>query len=463
MAPPPGGNLTVDNYGTITGSVNQGTQAASSLNSGLSLPSGQSTITTNNYQGATLNAGPVINLAGGTLTNSGLLSMGTVHSALTGNYTQTGTGIFQVTLNNDGSCGLLNVSGTANLGGSLQLGLKNSIPLLEGTRYSLLTGNITGSFANLLMPPTPLLHFDVEYTGAGAQSGAQIPAGGNAVEIVSHVNSFTSVTSNSTHTAIGSYLDRLMETNPTGRFARILAEFQRLDLSQFHGAFESLSPGIYGADTDSTFAITRQYTRTLQQRLEAVRSIQWAEASPQAFLSERSIPLLASSGSNALPGQMPGRDLDNSPKSADSLGFWMQGFGQWGNRGSIDGVGGYNYGLGGTAFGLDYAFTRELLLGANFGYSYTSLNMDNGIGDGRINSLFGSLYGTYFTDRAYVESIFTYGNHHYDNSRRINIGSLQSANGSSHTGNAFSVLTEAGIQISGTAMERAAVCLHQLL
>jgi outer membrane autotransporter protein len=122
----------------------------------------------------------------------------------------------------------------------------------------------------------------------------------------------------------------------------------------------------------------------------------------------------------------------------------MQGFGQWGNQGSLDGVSGYNYGLGGTAFGLDYAFTRDLLLGANFGYSYTNLNMNNGIGDGRINSLYGSLYGTYFTERAYVESIFTYGNHHYDDSRQVNIGPLHSADGSSHTGNAFSVLTEAG-------------------
>lgn len=100
---PSWGDLTIDNYGTISGSVNQGTQAASALNQGLSLPTGQSTITFNNNQGSTYNAGPVINLGGGTLSNSGLLTLGTVQSALTGNYTQTGTGTFQTTVNGDGS------------------------------------------------------------------------------------------------------------------------------------------------------------------------------------------------------------------------------------------------------------------------------------------------------------------------------------------------------------------------
>jgi outer membrane autotransporter protein len=59
-----------------------------------------------------------------------------------------------------------------------------------------------------------------------------------------------------------------------------------------------------------------------------------------------------------------------------------------------------NFTQTGTGIGLDYAFTRNLILGANSGYSYSSLNMDNSAGNGRINSLYGSLYGAYFTERA---------------------------------------------------------------
>jgi outer membrane lipase/esterase len=110
----------------------------------------------------------------------------------------------------------------------------------------------------------------------------------------------------------------------------------------------------------------------------------------------------------------------------------------------VDNLSGYNYGLTGTGVGLDYALAKNLILGANFGYSYSRLTMDNSVGNGKINSLYGSLYGAYFTERFYLEGILGYGNHHYDNSRRVNIGALQSNNQSSHTGNAFSALAEGG-------------------
>lgn len=113
------GNLTVYNYGTIAGSITQGVQAASSLNTGLSLPTGQSLIQVFNEQGATYFAGPVINLGNGALTNYGVLSLYTTATALTGNFAQANTGILQATLGNNGSCSILNVSGQAAAANSI--------------------------------------------------------------------------------------------------------------------------------------------------------------------------------------------------------------------------------------------------------------------------------------------------------------------------------------------------------
>jgi uncharacterized protein YhjY with autotransporter beta-barrel domain len=456
---PSWGDLTINNYGTITGSVNQGTQAASAFNqdqndpnNSLKLPGGHSSITFNNNPGSTYNAGPVINLGGGTLSNGGVLSLGTVQSTLTGNfnnYIQPGSspvyGTFQTTVNGDGTIGQLNVSGTANLGGTLQV-LKGSGPFKDGTSSSFLVANTaTGNFTNLILPAgTSLVNFTVQYTGASSLNGGLAATAANAFQIVSHVKSHTTVAAGSTQTAVGGYLDRLLGANPTGSIARILAEIQGFqDASQFRTAFESLTPSIYGANTDTTFTITRQYHRTLQQRLESLRSLQGAAAAPQA-LSGSPFPLLAYNGSNAGLGRILGQGRDSSGGSADRLGVWLEGFGQWGSQGSVDNVSGYNYGLAGTGIGVDYLFTKNLILGANFGYSYSNLNMDNSIGKGRINSLYGSLYGTYFTDRAYVEGVLSYGNHQYANNRRVSIGSLQSSNQSSHTGNAFAVLAEGG-------------------
>ena len=449
---PAWGDLTISNYGSITGSVNQGSQAASPLNQGLKLPSGNSTITFNNYAGSTYNAGPVINLGGGTLSNGGVLSLGTVQSTLTGNfnnYIQPGSspvyGTFQTTVNGDGTIGQLKVSGTANLGGTLQV-LAGAGPFKDGTSSPCLTGTTTGNFTNLILPAnSSLVGFSVEYTGAGAQGsnpGLAAAAAANGLRVVSHVKNYTTVASRPADSVMGGYLDQLLAANPTGGIAQVLDQFQRLAPSQFPAAFQSLHPTVYGANTDTTFAITRQYSRSLQQRLEALRAGRPEEAAPQARAADSPFPLLAYNGSNASLGQVLGQD--QAAWNSGRLGVWLEGFGQWGNQAEINGFSGYNYGLAGTGAGIDYRFTKNLILGANFGYSYTNLNLDNGFGGGRINSLYGSLYGTWFTERAYVDGILSYGHHQYDNSRLINIGTLQSVNQSSHSGNAFGLLVEGG-------------------
>ena len=415
--------LTIDNHGTITGSITQGVQAASSLNSGLNLPGGTSNITVNNYQGATYNAGPVINLGNGTLTNSGLVTLGTTATALTGNFTQTNTGTLQVTLGNNGSCSILNVSGgAANLAGGLQIAMNNTQPLQNGAVYTVLTGNLTGSFS--LPANSPLLDFSAKYADGP----------GGDVQLVSQVNSFSSVAYNPTSSKVAGSLDQLLAEKSSGDLALILAEFQRLDPSKFHAAFDSLTPSVYWAATDATFDITREYERILRQRMEAMRSVERAQAAPDA-LSQSAFPLPASEG-----GQGPA----GAQKYPAGLGFWMQGFGQWGNQTSTDGSSGYDFGSSGYALGLDHAFTDNLILGANFGYSCTTLNMYGMPGNSDINSLYGSVYGTWFNERSYVESILTYGNHQYSMNRLVDIGSLQSDNFSNLRGNAFSVLTEAG-------------------
>ena len=126
------------------------------------------------------------------------------------------------------------------------------------------------------------------------------------------------------------------------------------------------------------------------------------------------------------------------------LGVWLQGFGQWGSQAEVDGFSGFSYNLAGTAAGLDYALTKQLVVGANFGYGYTDINQDNSFGAGDISSLFGSLYGTYSGERVYLEGIFSYGHHKYRNGRRLSIGSLQGVAESNHTGNSFFVFMEGG-------------------
>jgi outer membrane autotransporter protein len=392
------GSLTVNNYGTITGSVNQGNQALSKYTiQDSSLPTGAGTITFNNNAGAVFTAGSTVNLGSGTLTNSGTLNPGageTRQTQLTGNYIQAESGVFDVTLNGDGSSGRLNVSGAATLAGTLR-GLSGSGAFRNGTSYTVLTadGGISSKFSTFELHDTPLVSFITNHTP-------------DAVRVQSSVQKFTTVAGSLYHRLLAHHLDTLLPM-ATGEFSQALREIQTMDGAKYEQAFESLSPGIYDAATITTFDVTRQYIRALQQRLQVAK------------------------GSG---------DASRSRK----LGMWIQGVGQWGDRSSVDGFSGYDYSMGGTALGIDYAVSDRMAVGASFGYAYTSIDQGNSFANGSINSYFGSLYGTYFGDRAYLDGVLAYGNHNYDNNRAISIGSIRDLMSGDHDGNGFSLFVEGG-------------------
>ena len=230
-------DLTINNYGAITGSVNQGAQASSSLNNGLKLPTGSSTITLNNYQGATYTPGATVNLAGGTLTNQGTLSLGTVQSTLTGDFMQTSPGIFRTTLNGDGSMGSLTVSGTATLDGTLHV-IQGAGPWKDGTTQKIISSpnhQVQGKFANVILPSsTPLVGYSLEYsTNPG-------------VIVHTNVNSFTTVATNPLETALAGHLDDLL-AGYSDSFGYVLEPIQRMVAStQFRLAFaEPESPDLW--------------------------------------------------------------------------------------------------------------------------------------------------------------------------------------------------------------------------
>ncbi len=431
------GNLSINNYGTITGSINQGDQAASALNQGLSLAAGTSTINFNN-NGGTFNTGRIINLGGGILANRGYLYVGggtALQSNLTGNFFQDHTGYFQTMLNSDGTGGSLKVSGSTQLDGTLQV-FKSTGIFLNGKTYDILTSsqNITTRFSRELLPtPTALVSFTTNYLA-------------NSVQVISHVRGLSTVADSALESALAQFDDSLL-SNASGDLLRIIEEIQSLQLGDFNNVFNSLSPNVYDANTITTFNITRQYLRTLQRRLQNVRQ---NPALQETALSSKPV-LLAFNGSNKQLRQFlsDGQDAALQRK----IGVWLEGFHQWGNQGGADGFSGFSFGSTGTAAGLDYALTERVTLGANFGYSYTSMNLDNDFGAGRINSLYGSLYGTAFGERSYLggvpylEGILCYGHHDYKNNRLISIGTIQRGANSTHQGNSFSVFTEGGYAV----------------
>jgi uncharacterized protein with beta-barrel porin domain len=124
----PGGNNTVNNFGNVTGSV---ILDATKLVGNVILGGGGGANAFNNMAGGVFNSGATVSLgAGNTLTNAGMLSPGGAGviqtTALSGNLVQTATGTLFADINIGGATSdRINVSGTANLAGAIQLQVSN--------------------------------------------------------------------------------------------------------------------------------------------------------------------------------------------------------------------------------------------------------------------------------------------------------------------------------------------------
>jgi outer membrane autotransporter protein len=262
----------------------------------------------------------------------------------------------------------------------------------------------------------------------------------DSVRVESSVRSFTTVATGILHRLLARHLDTVAPV-VYGDFSQALREIQTMDGSKYEDAFESLSPGVYDADTITTFDVTRQYIRSLQQRLQVVKENR--KTMDMRARGESSRPVLLAYNGPAEESLQVARESRDA-SAYRKLGMWIQGVGQWGSRNSIDGFNGYDYSMGGTALGIDYAVSDRMVLGAAFGYAYTSIDQDNRYAKGSVNSYFGSLYGTFFSDRFYLDGVLTYGNHAYDNNRSISIGTIRDQMTSDHDGNGFSVFMEGG-------------------
>lgn len=147
------------NNGTIAKTAGAGTTTISSgigfdNNGTISVTSGTIALPTNFSNDGTL-TGTGTFAVSGTLTNNGTIAPGAVGAGtlnLTGSYNQTGAGIFAAQIASSGLADLFNISGTAQLGGTLALSCIGGCSIQAGDTFTLLdsVGNLSGTFANVL-------------------------------------------------------------------------------------------------------------------------------------------------------------------------------------------------------------------------------------------------------------------------------------------------------------------------
>ena len=332
------------------------------------------------------------------------LDLGEGTLEIDGDYQFAEAGLLATVARTDGSAGQLKIGGTGVLNGTLAVEREQG--LYQPATYDVVVADtLSGSFTDVLLPESlPLLEFAAEQTADRVQ-----------ISVTPH--SYASAASNEVEASTGDYLDRIAP-QASGDLANTLGTFQTLSGGKFRTAFASLSPAVHESATATTFNTTTQYNQTLFKRMHSTRS------------------------------HIESTDDRLAYSQTERHAIWMDGFGHWARQDAQGGLAGYDYRLAGAALGADRLMADDLLVGVSYGQSNADIDMDDRMAKGDIDSYFGSLYGSYFTDCMYVDATVSYGRQRYENTRRIEVGTVSGAAHSSHDGDVYSVHAETGWNLS---------------
>ena len=334
-----------------------------------------------------------------------------------------------------GGHGVLAINGVANIGGDSTITV-NARPraYVDGDTFDVLTGSaVNGTFATENLTDSFFLDFDVTY----------LP---DAVRIEAAVTPFMAAATNRVARAVGGYLDQIAP-GASGDLGRVIGEFQLLtNPTEIAADFSSLSPDTYDSVSRTTLDVGRAYSRMLHDRLRAVRMHDRDGATSTPPSSQ---PSSNDAAMGALQDDLAVAAQQSASQSAES-GFWLSGLGQWGQQDTADGFTGFDYTTTGATLGFDHSFSENLLAGVAIGYTGTDIDFDANRGSGDITGCFGSLYGGWTYDNAWLDATFSYGHQRYDNSRRVTVGGINRITQSEHDGDLLAASLAGGIDFDLT-------------
>lgn len=398
-------------------------------------------------QGSGTVGGDVFVSTGGTIAPGN--SIGTL--TILGNYTQNGT--YEVEIDDAGNSDLIQVGGTATIGGSSLSVLAAPGNYLAGAQYTILTaaGGINGTYA-AVTDDLPLFDIEVIYNSFEV-----------LLALISNGTRFADVADNFNQLQVANTLDAL-GPNATGDLQFLIDQLALQNTAGVQRGLQSLDAELFGSTASIKFEATDLYLRAnvnyLRQRIGIPVSAftSFNTASDSSVMAGMAASQFASPSDTRLVSfREPTLDADSNrsgpeaARRADSGDIlrssgWIQGIGA---AGSVDGNGnaiGLDYGIGATAFGVDYQL-GQTLVGMGGGYGHTYVGQRHDFGNNQIDSLYFSLYGLQQLDRFYLLGVTGYAYDDFNSRRYINIGGINSTAKGDYSGNEFYTYLEAGYGI----------------
>jgi uncharacterized protein with beta-barrel porin domain len=358
--------------------------------------------------------GDNLDIGGGTL-NPGN-SIGTINIA--GDLTIGSGGVYEVDVNNSEKADNVKVTGTAYLDGTIRGNVFGGelidhpfdVNVLDAVTLVKVDGGFsaTGSTAfpifsvSYTNDPCVILHVDVDYA-------------------------YYATTDN--QRSVGEAFNDILENDlNSGDMNDVLLAIQNLpDGAAVNNAYNQIMPQDALGQSEIIRNAMNQYSESIFGRMDNIRN------GRQYAMSADSRYLLASvDNSVALP-----------PKTNDWMPF-AKGFGVWGDRNAESDISGYQYNIYGLAGGIDKLVSENTLIGISVAGSWANINYSQSGTSSDIDSMFCSLYGSYFVDDWHVGVTLGYGHSWYDSQRGIHFGSIDREAKSDHQGNSYSAAVELG-------------------
>lgn len=126
---------------------------------------------------------------------------------------------------------------------------------------------------------------------------------------------------------------------------------------------------------------------------------------------------------------------------------WGDLFGDFATQNNYRHQAGYRANTGGVLAGADYGCMNDFFVGASAAYTYTDIDWKKAKGEGRINSYYGGLYATWFTDFFYADASALGAFDQYHGTRRIRFADIDREARNNHRGAEFDARLEGGIFI----------------
>ena len=395
------GNDTVNNSGTVIGNV----IVASGTNA------------FNNMAGGVFNAGVTVNLgAGNTLTNAGTLSPGGLGviqtTTMTGNLVQTATGRLVTDINiAGGTSDRINISGTANLAGAVQLQVQN---LTAGAWQQTIVAAAGGATNNgLTLLASPVLRAQLVFANA------------NDVVVESAGINFAPAGLNGNQTALGNALNGAAQTAGLG--GPIFNLLLNTTGPGYGAALTQLSGEAATGTQQATFDAMNNFMGTMLDPFS--RGTTPGGGGVSGYASEGDASAYASDGRRRSNAEREAYAMfTKAPPAAfePRWNVWAAGYGGSQTTSGNAAVGSNSTAsrIAGTAVGADYIVSPNTIAGFAMAGGGTNYVVANGAGSGRSDLFQVGAFVRHTVGAAYISGALAYGWQDITTNRTVNLAGL---------------------------------------